>query len=115
MAITNQSKPNVATPETYLEIGGGFFLTIGNTFKLIIGALGLGGMTNVSKVSIGETWGSIATTWSAETRTWLAVSQLVTNTARTAYGDPLWNAQLVWQLSLPWQVESAIMTNFDKP
>ena len=41
-------------------------------------------LTNTEKVSVGETWGSILTTWASETRTWLAVSQLVTNTAKTA-------------------------------
>lgn len=35
-----------------------------------------------SKISIGETWGSIPTTWASETRTWLAVSQLFKNLAR---------------------------------
>lgn len=39
-------------------------------------------IANTSKVSIGETWGSIITTWATETRTWLAVSQLITNEAR---------------------------------
>ena len=40
--------------------------------------------TNSSKVSQGETWGTITTTWATETRTWLAVSQLVTNTAKAS-------------------------------
>ena len=38
-------------------------------------------LTNSSKVSIGETWGSILTTWATETRSWLKISQLITNTA----------------------------------
>lgn len=80
--MINQNKPTGNTPETNLEIGGGYFLTIGGTFKLIIGALGLGGMTNATKTSIGETWGTITTTWASETRTWLDVSQLIDNVAK---------------------------------
>lgn len=72
-------------------------------------------LANADKVSIGETWASIVTTWATETRTWLAVSQLFTNSARTAYGDPLWTSQLVWQLPLPWQVNTSVMTNQLKP
>ena len=72
-------------------------------------------VTNSAKVSIGETWASIASTWATETRTWLAVSQLFTNSARTTYGDPLWTPQLVWQLPLPWQVNTSVMTNQSKP
>lgn len=37
--------------------------------------------TNISKVSIGETWATIDTTWLTETRTWIAVSKLITNIA----------------------------------
>lgn len=84
MAITNQDKPGVATPETYLNVGSGYSLLVGGTFRLIIGALGLGGMTNSAKTSIGETWGSITTSWQDETRTWLAVSQLIANSVKTA-------------------------------
>lgn len=40
-------------------------------------------VSNVSKVSIGETWTTITTTWATEIRTWLAVSQLITNVVRT--------------------------------
>lgn len=39
-------------------------------------------IANTSKVSIGETWGSILTSWQNEVRTWLAVSQLIGNTAK---------------------------------
>jgi hypothetical protein len=39
-------------------------------------------IANSSKVSTGETWGSIETTWASETRTWLAVSQLISNVVR---------------------------------
>lgn len=82
--MINESKPNVATPETNLNIGDGFNLLVGSTFKLIIGALGLGGMTNASKVSIGETWESITTTWASETQNWQEASQLISNSARTS-------------------------------
>lgn len=82
MSITNESKPNTAVPETYLNVGSGFNLLVGSTFKLIIGALGLGGMTNISKVSQGETWGTIASTWASETRDWLTASQLISNTSK---------------------------------
>lgn len=113
--MQNLDKINPSVPETYLNIGGGFNLLVGGVYKLIVGALGTGGMTNASKVSIGETWGTIASTWASETQTWEEASQLISNTSKTSYGAPLWNNQLVWQLSMPWQVESAIMTNFNKP
>ena len=57
--MINLDKPDVATLETNLNIGDGFNLLVGSTFRLIIGALGLGGMTNVAKTSVGETWESI--------------------------------------------------------
>lgn len=82
--MINQDKPNTNTPETYLNVGDGYHLTIGGLFKLIIGAVGLGGMTNQTKVSIGETWGTITTSWASETRTWEQVSQLLSNSARTS-------------------------------
>lgn len=82
--MINQDKPNVATPETQLNIGDGFNLLVGGTYRLIIGALGLGGMTNVVKASIGETWGTISTTWASETQNWQEASQLISNSARTS-------------------------------
>ena len=36
-------------------------------------------VTNVTKASVGETWGTITTTWATETRTWGEVSKLITN------------------------------------
>ena len=80
--MQNLDKPTVGIPETYLNIGDGFNLIVGSTFKLIVGALGTGGMTNASKASIGETWGSIASTWGTETRDWQTASQLITNKAK---------------------------------
>lgn len=82
--MINESKPTIATPETELNIGDGFGLLVGSTFKLIVGALGLGGMTNASKVSIGETWESITTSWASETQNWQEASQLISNSARTS-------------------------------
>jgi hypothetical protein len=38
--------------------------------------------SNSTKVSIGETWGSIPTTWETETRTWLEASQLIDNVTK---------------------------------
>lgn len=80
--MQNLDKPNAGVPETYLNIGDGFNLIVGSTFKLIVGALGLGGMTNSAKASIGETWGSITATYADETRTWLQVSQLLANSTK---------------------------------
>ena len=80
MPITNQSKPSSAGT-TYLNIGSGFKLIVGAAYNLIVGAAG-NAMTNSSKVSVGETWGTITTTWATETRTWLAVSQLIGNTSK---------------------------------
>lgn len=113
--MQNLDKPTVGIPETYLNIGGGFNLLVGGVYKLIVGALGTGGMTNSAKASIGTTWSTWTTAWDDETRTWDELSQLIENTSKTTYGAPLWNNQLVWQLSLPWQVNTSIMTNFDKP
>ena len=80
--MQNLDKINPSVPETYLNIGGGFRLLVGGVYKLIIGALGTGGMTNSVKVSIGETWGAIASTWGNETRDWQTASQLITNKAK---------------------------------
>ena len=80
--MQNLDKPTVGIPETYLNIGDGFHLLVGGVYKLIIGALGTGGMTNTSRVSIGETWGTIASTWASETRDWQSASQLISNTAK---------------------------------
>lgn len=82
--MINQDKPNTGTPETYLNVGSGFNLLVGGLFRLIVGALGTGGMTNQAKASIGETWGTITTSWATETRTWEQVSQLLSNSARTS-------------------------------
>ncbi len=41
-----------------------------------------GSITNMSKVSIGETWGSITTSWASETRTWQMASQLFANVSK---------------------------------
>ena len=81
--MINQDKPNAGTPETYLNIGSSFNLLIGGTYKLIIGALGLGGMTNEAKVSIGTTWSTWLTSWNDETRTWDELSQTIANNGRT--------------------------------
>lgn len=82
MSITNQDKPNTGVAQTELNIGDSFNLLVGGLYRLIIGAAGTGGMTNSSKVSIGETWGTITTTWASEPRTWLAISQLIGNTSK---------------------------------
>lgn len=52
--MQNLDKVNPGTPETHLNVGDGFRLLVGSTFKLIVGALGMGGMTNAVKASIGE-------------------------------------------------------------
>lgn len=70
MPITNSDKPNVGTPETYLEIGSGYSFLIGGIYKLIIGAASLGGITNIAKIASFEVWDTITTTWASETRTW---------------------------------------------
>jgi len=82
--MINQDKVNPQVPQTELNIGSGFNLLVGSTFKLIIGALGLGGMTNQDKVSIGATWGTITTTWASETETWEGASHLINNFSRTS-------------------------------
>jgi hypothetical protein len=80
--MINLDKPNVATPQTELNVGGGFNLLVGSTFKLIVGALGLGGMTNVTKTSIGEMWATISTSWQGELQTWEEASQLIGNISK---------------------------------
>lgn len=82
--MINLDKPNVGVPQTELNIGDGYNLTIGGLFKLIIGAVGLGGMTNQAKASIGATWDTITTSWATETQTWTQASQLITNNTRTS-------------------------------
>lgn len=71
-------------------------------------------LTNATKVSIGETWGSITTTWASETRTWLAVSQLITNIS-VDRGLALWAATVYpWTLPSPWTLGET-MVNTSKP
>lgn len=82
--MINQDKPTGGIPETYLNVGSGFNLLVGGIYKLIVGAIGTGGMTNATKASIGETWGTITTTWATETQTWLEASQLITNNAKVS-------------------------------
>lgn len=80
--MINQDKPTTSTPETYLNIGDGFNLLISGLYKLIIGPQTDRGITNSAKVSIGETWSTIATSWASESRTWLAASKLIGNTSK---------------------------------
>ena len=114
--MINQDKPAVGTPQTELNIGSGYNLLVGGVYKLIVGALNASaGLTNTSKVSVGETWGTIESTWAAETRTWLAVSQLFSNIALSST-DPLWSARTFpWQEALPWQNTNAGIINVSKP
>lgn len=113
--MINQDKPDVNTPQTELNVGSGFNLLVGGIYKLIVGALGTNGITNTSKVSVGETWATIATQWDTETRTWLAVSQLFTNEALSST-DPLWSARTFpWLEALPWQNVNAGIINVNKP
>jgi len=80
--MINQDKPTVGVPQTYLNIGGGFRLLVGSTFRLIAGAVGIGGMTNSAKVSIGTTWDTWTTAWDDETKTWDQLSQLIDNATK---------------------------------
>ncbi len=74
--------------------------------------------SNLIKVSIGETWGTITTTWASETRTWLGVSQLITDIAKPSILSlSLWaSTSFPWLMTFPW-IDSggAGMTNVDKP
>jgi hypothetical protein len=113
--MINESKPTTQTPQTELNVGSGYNLLVGGVYRLIIGALGAAGMTNTSKVSVGETWNTISTSWNTETRTWLAASQLITNTALSST-DPIWSARTFpWQSALPWQNTNAGIINQSKP
>lgn len=80
--MINESKPTAQNPQTELNVGDGYNLLIGGVYKLVIGSLGLGGLTNFSKVSVGETWDTVTTSWATETRTWLQISQLIGNTSK---------------------------------
>lgn len=80
--MINESKPNVGIPQTELNIGSGFNLLIGGVYRLIVGAVGLAGMTNLDKGSQGLTWATITTTWATEPKTWLGVSQIIDNTSK---------------------------------
>ena len=112
--ITNVDKPSPSVPQTELNVGSGYNLLVGGIYKLIIGALGASGMSNASKVSIGETWATVSTTWATESRTWLAVSQLFTNVA-LAGNIALWASRSYpWQQALPWQSAGGV-TNISKP
>ena len=78
--MINQSRPNTNTPQTELNIGGGFNLLIGGVYKLIVGALGNTGITNSTKVVPYVTWGNNTTTWDIETRTWDEMGAIMSNT-----------------------------------
>lgn len=80
--MINQDKPTTGVPETYLNIGSGFNLIVGGLYKLIVGSLGTGGMTNSAKVSIGTTWNTWTTAWDDETKTWDQLSQLIDNATK---------------------------------
>lgn len=70
---------------------------------------------NSSKISIGETWGSILTTWASETRTWLAVSQLISNVSKVTQSY-LWGLlSFPWLEDSPWNDTYTGMTNISKP
>lgn len=94
MSITNESKPNVGVPQTELNIGDGFNLLVGGTFRLVVGAVNaLAGMTNTSKTASYETWASNPYTWQSEVRTWLDCGSLFDNVAKpvtsiTNYAKP---------------------------
>lgn len=112
--MQNLDKVNPSVPETYLNIGGGFRLLVGSTFKLIAGALGTGGMTNASKVSIGETWASIASTYTEEARTWERASQLINNAVDTTYF--IWSLSTYpWTNPNPWLLVGSSIINQNKP
>ena len=71
-------------------------------------------IANDSKVSFGETWGTISTTWATETRTWLAVSQLISNISTPGAGF-LWTIRrFPWTEDTPWLTEGGI-SNISKP
>ncbi len=73
-------------------------------------------LANATRIGGAETWESIPTTWASETRTWLDCISLFDNVMKVAYGDPLWSASVLpWQISFPWQVNTGIMINQDKP
>lgn len=82
-------------------------------------------ITNISKVSQGETWGSISSTWASETRTWGEASQLLDNISKVSSAitnlsmsstDPLWSYRTFpWQELLPWQITNSGLTNISKP
>ena len=72
-------------------------------------------LTNITKVSIGETWASILTTWATETRTWLAISQLITNVALEDLGYFWSSRRFLWEGSEVWTLEVGGITNINKP
>jgi len=115
MAITNLDKPTGQTPQTELNVGSVDILLVGCVYRLVVGALGLGGMVNSSKTSVGETWATIETTWATESRTWLAASQLLVNQT-LSNTDPIWSTRTFpWQEALPWQNTNAGIINVSKP
>ena len=71
---------------------------------------------NLTKVSFGETWGTIPSTWASETRSWLDTVSLFTNVAMSAT-DPIWSSRTFpWTQSLPWQFTAGPrLTNISKP
>jgi hypothetical protein len=82
-------------------------------------------ITNVSKVSSGETWASITTTWATEPRTWLAASQLLDNVSRVSSSiinglksfNTLWDDSFAdWDGGfIAWDKSGDSITNTSKP
>lgn len=70
--------------------------------------------TNLTKVNIGETWGSDMNTWAAESRTWADTASVIDNISKGTMGF-LWGwTRFPWTESTPWNTEGGI-SNISKP
>jgi len=80
--MINQDKPTTQNSEHQLSIGGGFFLKIGDLYKLLINPESQSSFVNQEKASIGETWATWNTAWVDETKTWEELSKLIENASK---------------------------------
>ena len=71
-------------------------------------------LTNISRISIGESWSSITTTYASETRTWADMASLIDNISLGITGY-LWSIKrFPWTEATPWLSEGGI-SNQSKP
>lgn len=117
MPITNQDKPTPNLPQTELNIGSGFNLLVGGIYKLITGAAGAPGITNVFK-NYQKRWDTWTTAWdNNNVRSWDDLAgEIHTNVAKVSVGET-WatNPFTYAEETRTWLQVSQLFSNINKP